>query len=172
MRALLKESHAEALVGLLVVLVAVWFTFYAWSRTGGSGAANAIHVKALFPNAAGVAVGTDVRIAGLKIGTVSAQRLDPESYQAELTLALDPSVKVPADSSAAITSEGLLGGTSITMVPGGETVALKDGDTILDTQGATDLMSLVGQFVNRSGGSENAGGGNQAAPEAGATPAP
>lgn len=163
MKSLFRESAGEALVGLLVVLVAIWFVWFAWMRTGGGERAGAIHVTALFPNAAGVNVGTDVRIAGLKIGSVSQQKLDPESYQVAVTLALDPKVKIPADSSAAITSEGLLGSTFIALLPGGETTPLKDGDVIADTQGAMDLMGLVGQFINRSG--EGDGSANKAADE-------
>lgn len=158
MRSLFKENAGEALVGLLVVLLAIWFVAFAWGRTGGGQKANAIRVTALFPNSAGVNVGTDVRVAGLKVGSVVAQKLDPESFQVALTLAIDPTVKLPADSSAAITSEGILGATFIAMLPGGDTVALKNGDTISDTQGAMDLMGMVGQFINRSGsaGSEPA----------------
>ncbi len=153
MNGLLKENIVEALIGLFVVLIAIFFVLFAWQRTGGGGSAGALHVTALFPNASGVAVGTDVRIAGLKVGTVSKQRLDPQSYQAEVTLSLDPKTKVPADSSAAISSEGLLGGTYIALMPGGDPTPLKDGDTIVDTQGAMDLMGLVGQFINKSGSS-------------------
>ena len=152
MRSLFRENLAEAVIGFFVIVVGIWFAFFAWQAASGGGGRNAIHVKALFPNAGGVNVGTDVRIAGMKIGTVSEQKLDPQSFQAELTLALDPTVKVPADSSAAITSEGIMGGTYIAMLPGGDTKPLKDGDTILDTQGSVDLMGMIGQFVNRSGG--------------------
>lgn len=151
MRNLLKEHGAEALIGLFVVLVAVWFAYTSWQRTGGGRVSHAMQVTALFPSASGVSVGTDVRVAGLKIGQVSSLHLDPKTYQAEATLALDPSVKLPADSSAAITSEGFLGAYYISMIPGGDSTPLKNGDTILDTQGAVDLMSMVGQFINRSG---------------------
>ena len=160
MSSLVKENIAEALIGLLVVALGVWFFVFAWQRTGGGERGNTMHVTALFPNATGISVGSDVRVAGLKIGTVSAQRLDPQSYQAEVTLALEPTTKLPADSSAAITSEGLLGGSYIAMLPGGDPTPLKNGDTIIDTQGAVDLMGMVGSFINRSGG------------ESGATPAP
>ncbi len=169
MRRLFGDNASDAVIGLLVVLVAAWFVVYAWHRTGGGAGGGAIHVTALFPNASGVSPGTDVRVAGLKVGSVSAQKLDPKSYQAEVTLALDPDVKVPADSSAAITSEGLLGSTYIALVPGGDTAVLKNGDTILDTQGAMDLMGLVGQFINKSGGSgAGAGGTAPAAAQGGA----
>lgn len=165
MRAAVREHLIEALVGLLVVLVAVWFIYMAWQRTGAGRGANAIHVTALFPNVAGIDNGADVRVAGMRIGSVESQRLDPKSYQAELTLAIDRGVHVPADSSAAITSEGILGRSYIALIPGGDATPLKNGDVIADTQGSIDLMGMVGQFINKSGSS----GGGSAAPS---TPAP
>ncbi|TVV73704.1 outer membrane lipid asymmetry maintenance protein MlaD [Sphingomonas solaris] len=151
MKNLFRENVVEALVGLLVVLLAAWFAWFAWDRTGGGGPADAIRVTALFPNASGVAVGTDVRVAGLKVGTVAEQKLDPQSFQVDVTLALDPTLKMPKDSSAAITSEGLLGSTFIALAPGGDPAPLKSGDTIVDTQGSIDLMGMIGQFINKSG---------------------
>jgi phospholipid/cholesterol/gamma-HCH transport system substrate-binding protein len=151
MRNLLKEHGAEALIGLLVVLVAVWFGYYAWHRTGGGRVANAIQITALFPSASGINPGTDVRVAGIKIGQVASVKLDPKTFQAEAVLAIDPAAKLPDDSSAAITSEGILGGTYMALIPGGSVTPFKNGDTILDTQGSVDLMSMVGQFINKSG---------------------
>jgi phospholipid/cholesterol/gamma-HCH transport system substrate-binding protein len=165
----LPEHAAEALIGLLVVIIAGLFVWFAWNRTGGGAKAGAIHVVALFPNAGGVNLGTDVRVAGLKVGNVVDQKLDPQTFQVRTTLAIDPTVKIPADSSAAITSEGLLGANYIQLQPGGDTTPLKDGDTISDTQGAVDLMGMVGQFINRSSSSSSA---SSAGSEAGKAPAP
>lgn len=151
MKAVLRDHLGEAFVGLFVVIFAAWFVWFAWGRTGGGAKAGAIHVAAMFPNSSGINVGSDVRVAGMKVGTVSGQALDPQSFQVKLTLAIDPSVKLPADSSAAVTSEGFLGSNFVALIPGGDTVPLKDGDTIADTQGAMDLMSMVGQFINKSG---------------------
>lgn len=153
MRNAIREHGAEALIGLLVVLIAVWFGWYAFQRTGGGRISNAIQVTALFPNATGITQGTDVRVAGIKIGRVSEVKLDPKSFQAEVALALDPASKLPDDSSAAIASEGILGGTYMNIIPGGSATPFKNGDTIVDTQGSVDLMSMVGQFINKSGGS-------------------
>ncbi|MDB5685762.1 MAG: outer rane lipid asymmetry maintenance protein MlaD, partial [Rhizorhabdus sp.] len=127
MKSLFRENVGEALVGLFVVVFAIWFVWFAWARTGGGDKAGAIHVAALFPNSTGVNVGSDVRVAGLKVGTVTSQTLDPQSFQVQLTLALDPTLKLPADSSAAITSEGILGATFIALLPGGDPIPLKDG---------------------------------------------
>jgi phospholipid/cholesterol/gamma-HCH transport system substrate-binding protein len=151
MRSPVREHLGEALTGLLVILVAIAFAWFAWIRTGGGTAAGAIEVTALFPNTTGIEVGTDVRIAGLKVGAVTRQELDPTTFQVKATLAIDPKIKVPIDSSAAVTSEGLLGGSYVALIPGGDPTPLKAGDTITDTQGAVDMMGLVGQFINRSG---------------------
>lgn len=148
--ALLREHAGEALAGLVVVLVAGWFLVFAWNRTE-SGSAASYDVVARFPNVAGVSVGTDVRVAGMKVGRVSSQRLDPETFEAIVILSVDRKVRLPVDSSAAITSESLLGGSYVALIPGGEETALAAGDEILETQGATDLMGLVGAFINRSG---------------------
>jgi phospholipid/cholesterol/gamma-HCH transport system substrate-binding protein len=168
MRALFRENIGEAIVGLLVVILAVWFVIFAWNRTGGGEKAGSIRISAIFPNAAGVESGTDVRIAGLKVGSVTGLSLDPQSYQVKVDIALDPSVKLPADSSASVTSEGLLGSTFIAFTPGGSPTPLKSGDTITDTQGSMDLMALIGQFINKpstptAGDSGAAAGGVTAA---------
>jgi phospholipid/cholesterol/gamma-HCH transport system substrate-binding protein len=149
MRALFRENIGEAIVGLLVVILAVWFVMFAWDRTGGGERAGSIKMAALFPNASGVSQGTDVRISGLKVGSVTKLSLDPQSYQVKVEIALNPDVKLPADSSASVTSEGLLGSTFIAFTPGGSTTLLKSGDVITDTQGSMDLMALIGQFINK-----------------------
>ena len=150
MPALLKDHVAEALIGFLVVLVAIGFVVFAWDRTQ-SGRGGGYTLVARFPSVAGVTPGTDVKLAGIRVGRVAAQRLDPETYQAILELSIEPSLKLPVDSSAAITSEGLLGGNFISLNPGAEDLMLKPGEEILETSGAADLMGLIGSVVNRSG---------------------
>lgn len=150
MRALFKDNIVEALVGLIVVLVAIGFVSLAYSRTQAGNAADGYVLKARFTNVAGVSPGTDVRMAGIKVGKVARQSLDPASFQAVLDINIDKGLQLPIDSSAAITTEGLLGGTFIALTPGGETVMLKPGEEIVETSGATDLMALIGGFVNKS----------------------
>ena len=165
MRALFKENVVEALVGLVVVLVALWFVTSAYARTAAGGAGSGYLITARFPNATGVSVGTDVRVSGIKIGKVETQRLDSKTYQAVLQLRVADSVHFPTDSSAAITSEGILGGSYISLTPGGDSTMLAPGGEIADTQGAQDLMALMGSFVNRSGGA-SASAGHAPAPAA------
>lgn len=164
MRALLKDNIIEALVGLIVVLVAVFFVNFAWERTQAGRGDSGYILTAKFPSVAGIAPGADVKLAGIKVGQVVAQRLDTQSYQAVLEIALQPGLELPIDTSAAITSEGLLGGNFISLSPGAEDVMLKSGEEIIETSGAADLMALIGSVVNRSGGdggSENDSGSAQ-----------
>jgi phospholipid/cholesterol/gamma-HCH transport system substrate-binding protein len=151
MPAAMKDHLAEALAGLLVLVLAAGFVVFAWGQTGGRAGRDAILLKARFPGVGGVAVGTDVKIAGVKIGRVEQLALDPTSFQAVATLAVDRSLALPIDTSAAITAEGLLGGNYIAITPGAETETLKNGGEIAETSGAPDLMGLIGSIVNRSG---------------------
>ncbi|GGE01076.1 outer membrane lipid asymmetry maintenance protein MlaD [Polymorphobacter glacialis] len=151
MRALFKENIVEALVGLLVVLVATGFVVFAYGRTQAGASADGYVLTARFPNVAGVSPGTDVRMSGIKVGRVVSQSLDPSSFQAVVQIGIDKALQLPIDSSAAITTEGILGGTYVSLTPGGDPVMLKAGEEITDTSGATDLMALIGGFVNRSG---------------------
>ncbi|GGI70010.1 outer membrane lipid asymmetry maintenance protein MlaD [Polymorphobacter multimanifer] len=154
MRALLKENVIEALLGALVLIVAALFINFAWERTQAGRGGGGYTLLARFPSVAGISPGTDVRLAGIKVGQVVAQRLDPASYQAVLEIGIQPGLNLPIDSSAAITSEGLLGGNFIALSPGAEETMLKPGEESIETSGAADLMALIGSVVNRSGGDE------------------
>lgn len=166
MRGAFRDNMIEAVIGALVLIVAIWFVAFAYGRTSGTASGSTYTVSARFPNVSGVSPGTDVRLSGMKVGAVTSAEIDPKTYQAVLKLALDSTVKLPADSAAAITSEGILGGNYVSLQPGGDTNMLKNGDEITETQGSVDLMGMIGQFVNRSGGTPPA-----ADSSAGAAPA-
>ena len=119
---------------------------FAYTSTG-SAPVSGYDVMAKFNRADGVNIGTDVRLSGIKIGTVASMNLDPQTYSAVVTLALDNSVKLPDDSSARITSEGLLGNQYISIEPGGSMDYIKPGGEIENTQGSVDLMGLLGKAV-------------------------
>jgi phospholipid/cholesterol/gamma-HCH transport system substrate-binding protein len=95
----------------------------------------------------GLATGSDVRLSGIKVGTVVSQAIDPKNYKAVVTMNLANDVKIPDDSSAKITSEGLLGSNYVALTPGGSEDFLKNGSQIDFTQGSVDLMGLIGQAV-------------------------
>ena len=88
-----------------------------------------------------------MRLSGIKVGRVAALSLDPETYLARVTISVDPAVQVPSDSSLAIASEGLLGGTYLDLSPGGDEVMLRPGEQIQFTQDAVDLVQLLGKAI-------------------------
>lgn len=142
----MQNSIVETLIGAAVIAVAAFFFMFAYSSTG-SAPVSGYDVMAKFNRADGVNIGTDVRLSGIKVGTVAGMALDPKTYSAVLTLALENSVKLPDDSSARITSEGLLGNQYISIEPGGSQDYLKPGGEIENTQGTIDLMGLLGKAV-------------------------
>jgi phospholipid/cholesterol/gamma-HCH transport system substrate-binding protein len=97
-----------------------------------------------------VTVGTDVRLAGVKVGTVTDVSLNPETYRADTTVSLHTGIEIPDDSAIVVSSEGLLGGNFVEIVPGGSPFFYEPGATIEDTQGAVSLVSLLLKFVSGS----------------------
>lgn len=156
----MQSNLVETLIGAIVVVIASAFLYYGYSTSGMRSAAG-YHVKAEFDRVDGLANGSDVRLSGIKIGTVVNQRIDQQNYQAVVTMSLAPDVKIPDDSSAKITSEGLLGSNYISLTPGGSTDYLKEGGEIEFTQGSVDLMGLIGQALFSTGSSK---GSKSAAP--------
>ena len=143
----MKSSVLETLVGAAVVALALAFFLFAWKTAGHGGAGGGYHVTADFDNASGVSVGSDVRIAGIKVGSVVGQSLNPQNFQARIDMLLNRDVKISDDSSAKIASEGLLGSNFISLEPGGSDTKLADGDAISYTQGAIDVWSLISQAM-------------------------
>ncbi len=144
----MKSSAIETVVGAIIIALALGFFSYAYTTAGlGSGSNGGYHVSAEFDNANGIALGTDVRIAGIKVGTVIGQALNPKSFQAKIEMVLNPNIVLADDTSAKVASEGLLGANFISLEPGGADEKLKEGSTISYTQGAVDLWSLISQAM-------------------------
>ncbi|MBU9699401.1 outer membrane lipid asymmetry maintenance protein MlaD [Rhodobacteraceae bacterium HSP-20] len=156
----MAENRAEVLAGAAVLAAAIGFLVYAGQETGmTSTTTGSYDLTASFRSVEGVRVGTDVRLAGVKVGTVSALELNPETFFADATLTVQSAVQLPEDSAALISSEGLLGGNFVELVPGGALDVLPAGAEIEDTQGAVSVISLMMKFAG--------GGGDDAAPAEG-----
>ncbi len=143
----MSANTTELAVGGVVLAVAVGFLAYTVSNTGGIGTQSGYPLIANFRSAEGISVGTDVRMAGVKIGTVTAMQLDPNSFMAETTLGIREDIILPDDSAVVIASEGLLGGSFVEVLPGGSQFTYEAGDEVYDTQGAVSLISLLMKFV-------------------------
>ena len=153
----MKDSAVETAIGAIVIVIAAAFFYFVYSTTDRSAAGSGYRVIAAFDNIGGVNVGTDVRMAGIKIGSVVAEELDPETYQARVTMMIDPKLKLAEDSTAKISSEGLLGAPYIALEPGGGEGVIADGGEIQYTQGSVDFWKLVSEAMfNKPAGTETA----------------
>lgn len=146
------EARAELIAGALVLAVAAGFL--AWAAEGKWDGGGGYQVTASFPDVDGVSVGTEIRLAGVRIGRVSDIRLNPQTYLADAVFQIPDDVVLPADSAALIQSDGLLGGAYIQLQPGGSMDNLAPGDEIEDVQGAVSLLQLMMKFVDSQAADE------------------
>lgn len=148
----MRENVTEVVVGAVVVAVAAGFLWYAAGVSGFIAERDGYDLTAEFRSAEGVTVGTDIRMSGVKVGTVTALRLNSDTFRAEATLTINDGIPVPDDSTAVVSSEGLLGGNFVEIVPGGSFDNYEGGSQILDTQGSISVVQLLLKFV--TGGEE------------------
>lgn len=148
-------SHTtEVVTGGAVLAIALGFFLYAGQITGFSGGVNATDYWASFRSVEGVSVGTDVRLAGVKIGTVTVLDLNPVTFRADTHFTVVTGIELPEDTAVIIASEGLLGGSFVELLPGGSPFNLEPGAEIEDTQSSVSLLNLLMKFVSGSGDSE------------------
>jgi phospholipid/cholesterol/gamma-HCH transport system substrate-binding protein len=159
----MTRNLLETLLGAIVLIVAIVFLGFAYSASQVGDEAG-YELIARFDRVDGLQRGSDVRIGGIKVGTVVDQTLDPETYRAQVRFTMREDVQVPADSSVAVVSDGLLGGKYLSLVPGGDVAMLEAGDEITLTQSAINFEDLIGHFIFSQGsgdGASGAGGGAQ-----------
>ena len=144
----MSENRLEIAVGGVVLALAVGFAVFLAQSTGLSGSSSSYPISASFRSAEGISVGTDIRLAGVKIGTIRDLKLNSETYGGESILAVKNVVRIPDDSALAVASEGLLGGSFIEVIPGASLDYLEAGDEIIDTQGSVSLIQLLLKFVS------------------------
>ena len=134
----------EVALGAGVLAVSVGFAVYAVQGTGVAlRAAPGYALTGEFRSAEGVRLGTEVRLAGVRVGQVTAMDLDPAAFSARVAIRIDDRLRLPADSTLAVASEGLLGGTFLEILPGGLPFDLEPGDSFQDTQSAVSLVQLL-----------------------------
>ena len=163
------ERLVETLIGAVVLIVAGAFFYYAYTRSNVH-TVSGYTLSARFGSVGSLAVGSDVRVSGIKVGTVTREELDPQTYLATVQMSIDPKVQIPDDSAVRIAQDGLLGGNYLVIEPGGSDDMLRPGSTIAHSQGAVDLLSLVGQAIFSAGGKGGSSGGEGGAHAAPAAP--
>lgn len=147
----MHRNLIETVMGGVVLVVALFFLVFAYT-SADLGSVDGYEVTARFPSIEGLAIGSDVRISGVKVGTVIDQTLDPLTFLAEVRISIDESIELPIDTAAIIASESLLGGKFLRLEPGGDEQLIGPGGAIEYTQAPVNLEELLGRFIFGSQG--------------------
>ncbi|MDR3439741.1 MlaD family protein [Telmatospirillum sp.] len=155
----------ETIMGGVVLLVAGFFLVFAYSQAD-LGAVKGYAVRAAFLSVGGLANGGDVRINGIKVGTVIDQTIDASSFNAVVRMSIRPDIHLPTDTLATIASDGLLGGKYVKLDPGRSGQTIPPDGTITNTKNFKSLEEMVGEIIflaTDSGGAKPAAAGPGAA---------
>lgn len=152
----MRRNAIETVMGAVVLLVAGVFVFFAYDMAQVK-AVEGYEVTALFYKIGGLNEGSDVRISGIKVGTVIDHELDSESYDARVRMTITREIKLPVDTVASIASEGLLGGKYVRLEPGTDKSYIKDGGTITRTKDFRSLEDQVGEIIFLATGGDERG---------------
>lgn len=144
---MMKNTVIETLAGAVVLAAAAYFLIFAAGRTGADVGGDSYVLNAEFSKVGELAVGSDVRVSGIKVGSVLGLELNPQTYNAVVRMNVDKAVELPLDSSARIQSAGLLGGNYLSIIPGADIEMMVDGDRFEFTQGSVDLMDIISQAL-------------------------
>lgn len=142
----MRKQVVESIMGAVVLLVAAYFLIFAYTSAQVK-EVDGYHVKANFLKIGGLNQGSDVRISGIKIGSVIDSRLDQDTFEAALVLSIRPDVKLPVDTVATIATQGLMGDKYVRLEPGAMSETLADGDILKNTRDYKSLEDTVGEFI-------------------------
>lgn len=141
-----KGRVFETVVGVLVLIVAACFFNFVYSKSSWKSIDGYV-LKARFDRADGLTEGTDVKISGVRVGKIDSIEVDPKTFLAVVTFHISQDIKVPTDSCASVSSDGLFGGKYLSIIPGGEEETLNNGEEIERTTGPINIEGLIGKFV-------------------------
>ncbi len=142
----MHRNTLETIMGAIVLLAAASFVTLAYEAADIKGNGG-YQIVAEFGSTGGLSIGDDVRVSGIKVGRIVAQELDPITYVAKISMAIDSEIEIPRDSTARITAASLLGGNYLELIPGSATETLKGGAVIYDTRDPISLTDLLGKAV-------------------------
>jgi phospholipid/cholesterol/gamma-HCH transport system substrate-binding protein len=153
--ALMRESLFETLIGVLVVAVAGVFLFFSLQQRSEASPRDSYTLTAKFNRVDGISTGSDVRMAGVKVGAVSGIELDPKTYKAVVSFSMKDGIQVPDDSTAQVLSDGLLGGAYLGIMVGGSFDYVPPGGQIEFTRGSVDLLTVLSEVASGAAGGNN-----------------
>jgi phospholipid/cholesterol/gamma-HCH transport system substrate-binding protein len=142
------NTKLETIIGFLVIMVAIGFAVFSYKVSEiQKYSTDTYKIVAKFNQIEGITVGSDVRISGINVGSVTDLILDQTSYDAVVTMAIKNTIAVPDDSSAQITTEGFLKNKHIAIYAGSSRSMLKDKGLIKFTQSSISLENLIGKLL-------------------------
>ena len=142
----MNKKPVETIMGIVVIFVAAFFLYFAY-QVSDLQVVKGYDINDRFLKVGGLNVGSDVRINGIKVGTVIAQNLDPEDYVADVKLSISSNIQLPKDSAVSIVSDGLVGNKFIKIEPGKSKEFLQNGDTVANTKDFKTLEDMVGEII-------------------------
>lgn len=137
----------ETLMGAVVLFIAALFIFISYQSGNIAPDSGSYTITAKFREIGSLSIGSDVRVGGIKVGSVSSQYLDPKNYKAVIEMGINKDIKIPRDSSASVIGDGLLGGKYVAIEPGGDETYITSGGEIKYTQDSVSLEELIGKFA-------------------------
>ena len=144
----MKQARLETIVGFIVIAIAFSFFVFAYNVSNLSkGKSGGYVLTADFQDIDGITEGSDVKLAGIKIGQIEKIALNDDLYYASVKLLIDQTIHIPVDSRATVSTNGLLGGKYIRIIPGGSNDNFANGDKIKLTQSAINIEDLIGKVV-------------------------
>ena len=145
----MKVNFLDAFLGSLVLLITGVFLFYVYATVDSKlFKSDSFRLYARFDNVDGIMTGSKVKMSGVDIGTVNSVSLEPDNFYAYITMDFDKEYSFPDDTEASVQLEGLLGGSYISILPGGSDVLLLNNQEIIYTQGSTSILNLMLKFAN------------------------
>jgi phospholipid/cholesterol/gamma-HCH transport system substrate-binding protein len=166
----MRGNVIEIVMGAVVIVVAALFLVFAYKTSQLRSVSGGYEVTADFSRVDGIHQGSDVRISGIKVGSVLADDLDPKTFLATIRMSIDPKVRLPDDTVAQVTSAGLLGDKYMSLTPGGSDTLIPAGGKIKYTQSSVSLENLIGQMIFSAPGGKPPGNGAAAQPDQPAPP--
>ena len=142
----MNKKPVETIMGIVVLFVAASFLYFGF-KVSDLQVVKGYNVTASFLKVGGLNVGSDVRINGIKVGSIVELALDEQDYIADVKMSILPNIKLPKDSVAVIVGDGLMGDKFIKIEPGKSKEMLADGDIISNVKDFKSLEDMVGEII-------------------------
>ncbi len=143
---MMGQKLIETIMGAVVLLVAGFFLVFAYSHADLR-EVKGYAVTAQFSNVAGLDRGADVRINGIKVGTIATMGLDTQTFASIVTLSIRQDIHLPDDTVGSIASDGLLGSKYIRLEPGKSKTTIATGGALARTKDYKSIEEMVGDLI-------------------------